>query len=1060
MAIKDLAGFQNRNDWENPQLIQMNRFPAHASGLPFPDESGALSRDPARSPWVVSLNGDWKFYYAANPRVVPDGFYAETHDISGWDSISVPGNWMLQGHDKPIYCNVKMPIPNTPPFVPQEDNPTGIYRREFDLPVEWENRRVILYFGGVESAFYVWVNGEKVGFSKDSRLPAEFEISDFVRPGRNTVVTEVIRWSDGSFLEDQDHWRMAGMYREVTLYSLPQIYLADVFAKPELDAQLQDGMLNIVATIGAASEEANSYKVEMQLFDAQSRAVFGRYVSAEYYFNGGEMPQVHLSHPVHAPEKWSHEAPYLYTVVVVLRDAQNQAVQYYSTRVGFRKIEIRNRELLINGRAVLIKGVNRHEHDEKYGKALSVRNGQPDDTMLADILLMKRYNINAVRTCHYPDDERWYDLCDEYGLYVWDEANVETHSVYNKLCHDPEWRDAFLERGARMVERDKNHSSVIVWSLGNESGYGPNHDAMAGWIRGYDPSRIVHYEGPMSNGWDTGHLSSDLACPMYPTINRIIDYALNEQYSRPLIMCEYAHAMGNSVGNLKEYWEAIEAYHGLQGGFIWDWVDQGLLKTDEKGVSYWAYGGDFGDTINDMNFCINGLIFPDRTTHPPMVEHKKLIQPVAVKATDLQSGQIEVVNKYDFSTLSHLLGSWEVVVDGTVVQSGNLPVMNTRPGFAEPLSIPYSQPRLSPGAESFLNLRFHLTRDTSWASAGHEIAWEQFKLPFAVPGPVVMRLSEMETLKVHDEARSIQINGSGFTVEFERAGGTLTHYEYQGARLIQSGPRLNVWRAPTDNDGFKWMSEDEWIRNQNKLLSQWLAAGLNRLTPRLESIEYAQVSPQAVQVKTVTVYQAEGVESGFRHAATYTVAGNGAVLMDQEITPFGKLPTLPRLGISMVIPAGFEQFTWLGRGPEESYVDRKAGVAVGLYSGTVDEQYVPYIMPQENGNKTDVRWAALSNSQKTGLLAVGEPLLEVSVSHFSIENLYTALHTNELVRQDEIYLHLDVMQCGLGGNSCGPRTLDKYLVWPNPTSFSILLRPFSGDESLTQMGREWLEKAA
>ncbi len=1037
---------KERNDWENPQVVAINRFPAHATGLPFADEASALSRDPQRTPWYRSLNGDWKFYYAPNPASLPEGFYTSDYDVSTWDEIAVPGNWMMQGYDKPIYCNVKMPIPNTPPFVPQEDNPTGLYRREFDLPVNWQGRRIILSFGGVESAFYVWVNGQKVGFSKDLRLPAEFEISDYVHPGKNVVVTEVIRWSDGSFLEDQDHWRFAGMFREVMLYSLPNIYLADVFAKPTLDSQYTDGILTVDVRLGGVIEQAEGCRVEMQLFDAAGQPVFPAYIGDDYHFTMWEPARVTLTQPVTAPQQWSHETPYLYTLVVLLRDAQGQAVQYYSHRIGFRKVEIKNRELLVNGKAVLIKGVNRHEHEDQRGKALTM------ESMLADIRLMKTHNINAVRTCHYPNDERWYDLCDAYGIYVWDEANIETHSVYNKLCNEAEWRAAFLERGVRMVERDKNHASVITWSLGNELGYGPNHDAIAGWIRGYDPSRIVHYEGTMRVSWDAGHLASDLVCPMYPPIERIVDYALNPNYTRPLIMCEYAHAMGNSVGNLKEYWEAIETYPGLQGGFIWDWVDQGLTKTDENGVNYWAYGGDFGDTINDMNFCINGLIFPDRTPHPPMVEFKKLIQPVAVKAVDLNAGKVEVTNKHDFVRLNHLVGSWELAVDGEVVQAGLLPVLNVRPGFSEVISLPYSQPRLSPGAECFLTVRFNLAQDTAWAKAGHEVAWEQFKLPSLAPEPVTLAVAEMAPLRVNEDHERIVLSGESFEVNFARKTGRISRYSYEGTNLVKEGPALNIWRAPTDNDGFKWMEN-----NDRKLLGQWQNAGLDRLESRLELLECEQPYPQAVKIQVVHVVKAPDVAAGFRHIAIYTVYGNGAVLLDQVVECFGDLPPLPRIGVSLVTPEGFEQFTWLGRGPEESYIDRKAGVPVGLYQGTVDEQYVPYIMPQENGNKTDVRWAALLNG-KAGLLAVGEPLMEVSVGHYTVDNLSQARHTNELVRQPETYFNLDAIQCGLGGNSCGPRTLDKYLVWPGSYHFAVLFRPFTQEDSLAQLGREWVER--
>lgn len=1034
---------QQHNDWENPQLVAINRLPAHATGLPFADESSALSLEAQRSPWTISLDGIWKFHLAPNPAQLPGGFYNVSFDDSGWTEMPVPAEWVMNGFDKPIYTNVQSPIPNTPPYVPQDDNPTGLYRREFDLPQDWSGRRVILYFGGVESAFYVWVNGQKIGFSKDSRLPAEFDVTEYVHPGKNVITTQVIRWSDGTYLEDQDHWYFAGMYRSVMIYSLPQIFIADVFAKPELDLENHQGIFSVDIRLGGDVYNANGYRVEVQLFDADFTPVFPGYLSKTFLFDINDPDIVTFSQHVEKPSQWSHETPYLYTMVVALRNAEGEAVQYYAHRIGFRKIEIRDRQLLINGKPVLIKGVNRHEHDQYAGKTLSM------EGMLADILLMKTHNINAVRTCHYPNDERWYDLCDQYGIYVWDEANIETHSVYNRLCHEPEWRLAFLERGVRMVERDKNHPSIITWSLGNESGYGPNHDAIAGWIRGYDPSRIVHYEGTTRLGWNAGHLASDLTCPMYPPIDKIIDYALDETNRRPFIMCEYAHAMGNSVGNLKEYWEAIETYHGLQGGFIWDWVDQGLVKTDEKGVKYWAYGGDFGDTINDMNFCINGLIWPDRTPHPPMVEFKKLIQPVAVRPVDLASGKVEIVNKHDFISLKHLVGTWELAVDGEVVQNGLLPVMSTRPGFSEVITLPYSQPMIYPGSEVFLNIRFKLAQDAPWAKAGHEIAWEQFKLPVATKTLYEDQANMAARLDVTESESEWEILGNDFSVTFDRKVGVITRYEAYGVNLVQSGPKLNIWRAPTDNDGFKWMENGE-----NKLLGQWLRAGLNRLDNFLENLSIKQISPDQVEVKAVHNVTAVGCVGSFKHAVTYSISGNGSIRMSQDVICSKDLPPLPRIGISLVLPPGFEEFTWFGRGPEESYIDRKYGVAVGLYSGTVDEQYVPYIMPQENGNKTDVRWASLLGSQGVGLMAVCQPLLEVSVSHFTADDLYKAMHTNELTRRDEVYFNLDVMQSGLGGHSCGPRTLDKYLVWPGEYHFNILFQPFKQGDSLVKLGRK------
>jgi beta-galactosidase len=745
------------------------------------------------------------------------------------------------------------------------------------------------------------------------------------------------------------------------------------------------------------------------------------------------------------PKKWTHENPTLYTLIVRLCDPTGQPIQYSSHRIGFRSIQIQNRQLLINGRPVYIRGVNRHEHDALRGKAVT------EETMLADVRLMKQHNINAVRTSHYPNDERWYDLCDEHGLYVLDEANIETHSVYNRLCHAPEWRTAFLERGARMVERDKNHACVVVWSLGNESGYGPNHDLLAGWIRGVDPSRPIHYEGAIAPDWNKGTLASDLVCPMYPSIDRIIDFAIHSSDPRPLIMCEYAHAMGNSVGNLKEYWQAIEKHPGLQGGFIWDWVDQGLQKTASNGIPYWAYGGDFGDTINDMNFCINGLVFPDRTLHPAMAEVRKLFQPVRVRAVDLMSGWIEISNWHDFTTLGYLQGTWELTVDGEVVESGRLPVLDTPPGQSEEVHLPYALPHLRNPGECWLTLRFYLARDTAWAQAGHLVAWEQLQLPVLVqlcePAPI----ANLPDLAVISPSNSIWVEGTEFCVEFDRNTGSLLRYDWDGSSFLKTSPTLNTWRAPTDNDGFKWDAADP-----GKLLYQWLSAGLNRLHHRLDNLSVTHSEAGIAQIRTRLTSQAEGVPAGFKQEIIYTIFGNSKLAIDLSVSCFGNLPPLPRLGLTMGLQPEFLNFAWLGRGPEESYSDRKAGVPVGQYHSTVADQYVPYIMPQEHGNKTDVRWIALSNAQGKGLLISSKPLMEASVSHYRTEDIYQALHTHELIERDEVIVNLDLAHSGLGGASCGPGTLEKYLVQPGEFHLRLLFHPFGPGALFSHLGRTWL----
>ena len=1016
-------------DWANPERIAIDRLPAHARGVPYPDEASALSRDPRRSPWSLSLDGDWRFHLASNPLAVPEGFFDPGFDATAWATIAVPGNWMLQGYDKPIYCNVQMPIPNTPPHVPIDDNPTGLYRRAFVLPPEWDGRRIILRFGGVESAFYVWVNGQRVGFSKDSRLPAEFDITNVVRPGENLVVTQVIRWSDGSFLEDQDHWRLAGMYRGVSVYALPEIHLADVFAKPTLDAALSAGALNVVARLGGPVARADGYAVSAQLHDASGTPVWVEPITSVFTHSDYQPPEVALEGAVAAPRPWSHETPNLYTLVVALRDPAGLVVQAESWRVGFRRVEVRDRELLINGRPVYIRGVNRHEHDETRGKAVTL------ESMLADIRLLKQHNLNAVRTSHYPNDERWYDLCDEHGIYVWDEANLETHSLYNRLCHDPAWRPAFLERGARMVERDKNHPSVVVWSLGNESGYGPNHDALAGWIRGFDSSRPLHYEGAIAPNWSGGRLASDIVCPMYPSIERIVDFARNIDDPRPLIMCEYAHAMGNSCGNLKEYWDAIESTPGLQGGFIWDWVDQGLIKTTDDGRRYWAYGGDFGDTINDMNFCLNGVIFPDRTPHPAMTEVHKLFQPVAVRALDLATGRLEIHNKRDFTTLADLIGVWELSLDGDVVQTGALPTLTTPPGGVEMVQIATDATRLARGGEAFLTVRFQQAEATALVAAGHEIAWEQFALPQPA-ARVAATPRQLEPLVVEEGAESLRIVGRDLQVVVARASGRIETAEWRGLRLIQSGPRLNLWRAATDNDGFKWRPDEP-----GKLLTRWLAAGLDRLVERLERLNLSRTEAGGVVVRVQSVSQADGVAAGFRHTSTTTIHSDGVIACECQLDAFGELPPLPRIGLTLVLPAGFETLTWFGRGPGESYPDRKTGSPVGLYTGSIDAQHVPYIMPQENGNKTDVRWATVTDAQGRGLKMSASSLMQISAAHHTASDLFAARHTVDLVRRPEVYVNLDLAQCGLGGASCGPGTRDEYLVWPGAHRLTVLLRP-------------------
>ena len=1030
-------------DWENPRIVERRRESAHTTLVAYPDEKTALTCKREDSPWFLTLNGDWKFKLHGNPHAVPEDFYKLNYDPKDWDTIPVPSNWQMLGYDKPIYVNVRYPFNADPPRVPHDWNPTGLYLRTFMIPEEWDDKQIFLVFEGVDSAFYVWVNGQVVGYSQDSRLPAEFNITSYVHPGENLIAVQVLRWSDGSYLEDQDMWRLSGIYRDVYLYCTPKVHIRDFFVRTILDDEYRDAVLKIRINIqNYSSCEAKPHIVEVKLFDEDGSPVFDEPLrrSIENLKPHREVT-FEVEKKISNPKKWSAETPYLYTLLFTLKTETGKIVEAESCKVGFRQVEIKDGQILINGVPVLLKGVNRHEHDDESGHTVTV------ESMIKDIKLMKRFNFNAVRTSHYPNHPAWYDLCDEYGIYVIDEANIECHGLANirgphyrkEPANDPEWLHAFMERSVRMVERDKNHPCVIMWSLGNESGFGPNHEAAAGWIHGYDPTRPVHYEGAIHKSGKVSR-SIDVLSVMYPSIERLIQLAEDPDEDRPLIMCEYAHSMGNSTGNLKEYWELIHKYKRLCGGFIWDWVDQGLKRRTEDGREYWAYGGDFGDEPNDGNFCINGLVWPNREPQPAMWECKKIQQPVDVEAVDLANGKIRILNKYDFTDLSILDIFWELTEDGEVIQQGMLPKLHTPPRESCVVTVPFVKPKLKPGGEYWLTVRFKLSRDTLWAEKGHEVGWVQLKMPFeAPPGPTV-RVEEMPDLQLEESNTGIAIVGNDFTITFDKESGRISSFTFKGLELMKRGPQLNVWRAPTDNDA-------------PRLARRWREAGLDRLKHEVNEIIAEKLSPQLVRVKVESTLLTASVEK-FRCRYVYKIYGSGDIIVETDVKPLADLPPLPRIGLQLIIPGGFNTFTWYGRGPHENYCDRKEGAPVGVYSGTVDEQFVPYIMPQENGNKTDVRWVSLTSSSGLGLLAVGMPLMEVSAHHYTTEDLTRAKHTYELKRREDITLNLDYKQSGLGGGSCGPDTLPKYLVKPDPVHFSVRLRPLSPSESAMEISKQ------
>ena len=1010
-------------DWQNPRVVGCNKEPGHVTLVPYADAATAMSAQREASPYFRLLNGDWRFCWAPTPQDAPADFFRPDAEAGDWATIPVPSNWEMQGYGKPMYTNVQYHFrADDLPRVPDDQNEVGSYRTTFHIPSEWAGRQVFLVFEGVSSAFYLWVNGEQVGYSQDSCLPAEFNITPYIHVGENLLAARVYRLCDGSYLEDQDHWRLSGIHRDVYLFATPTVHVRDYTVRTTFDAHYRDAELYLQAIVknyGMAAAEP--YTLRAALYDAEGRRVLEAPLGDSLAPQAGEEVVVELTAEVASPHKWSAEDSYLYTLLLTLEDAQGQVAEVLSSRAGFRQVELKEGLIHVNGVPIVFQGVDRHDHDPERGKAV------PLDLMRTDVLLMKRHNINAVRTSHYPNDPRFLELCDRYGLYVIDEANLESHGVWDRLAKDPEWEHAFLERGIRMVARDKNHPSVIIWSLGNESGYGPNHDAMANWIHAHDPTRLVHYH-PAENAPIV-----DMISFMYPTIERLVAAAEDPTETRPVIMCEYAHSMGNSTGNLKEYWEAIETHRRLQGGFIWDWVDQGLRRETPGGEVWYAYGGDFGDEPNDGNFCLNGLVFPDRTAQPGLIEYKKVIQPVRIEAVDLLRGVVRLTNRYQFSDLSGLTITWTLAEDGQVLQQGSLPSVALKPGESCELVVPLERPELHPGCEYWLTLTFALAEDTLWAEAGHVVAWEQMAIPYEVPEASKLPLAEMRPLALEVSAETIAVRGYEFSLTFDRAAGTLSSWRFMGRELLIGGPKLNVWRAPTDNDAAG--------RRPQSAEKLWRAAGLDRLAHVVRRVEAVQPQVQLVCVTIDSFVCAPDRTAGFDCTYTYHIYGSGHVLLETHIWPGAGLPHLPRIGVQMQLRAPLHTFTWYGRGPHESYADRKESAAVGLYSGSVDEQYVPYIVPQENGNKTDVRWVALRDDGGLGLLVVGKPLLEVSAHHYTTEDLTVAQHTHELRRRPEITLNLDARQSGLGGASCGPGTLPQYLIQPEETCFGVWLRP-------------------
>jgi beta-galactosidase/beta-glucuronidase len=1018
---------ENRNrdvqDWENLSVLGRNVESPRAHFISYDNWESALLDERGASPFYYLLSGNWHFHYANSPNEVPKGFYEENFNFDQWGTIKVPGNWQMQGYGRPLYSSSKYPFPIHPPFVPKQ-NPVGCYLKRFYLPEDWDHSRTNLVFEGVDSAFHLWVNGEFIGYSQGSHLHSEFNITEVLRTGENIVGVQVYQWSDGSYLEDQDKWRLSGIFRDVYLSASPEVQIRDAYVTTKFDSQYQHAALNLnIEWKNNAQRVSVSRKLRISLLDHTDRIVLD-HIEEESSLHPGEQRKEQFTFHVDKPRKWTAEDPYLYKLLLTIIDEDGIVEEVIKVNLGFRTVHIKKGQLFVNGKAIILKGVNRNEFDPQLGYVVTM------ESMKNDIKLMKQHNVNAVRCSHYPNDTRWLDLCDRYGLYVIDEADLETHGFHfigneGHLSQDPAWEHAYLDRVVRMVERDKNHPSIIIWSLGNESGYGCNHDAMANWVRAYEPTRPIHYERAREAE------IVDIVSVMYPSVETIIEEGEKTDEDRPFLMCEFGHAMGNSVGNMKEYWEAIYKYPRLLGGFIWEWSDHGILQQKDSGKQWYAYGGDFDDEPNSGHFCIDGLLFPDRELKASILEFKKVIEPVKIEAAELTKGLVSILNHYDFLTLEHLKGTWKLNQDGNVIQQGELPPVTVLPGNTTTLPIPFDSSLINPGSEYWLHISFTLREDHIWADQGHEVAWADLSLPVPEKLENIKSMS-LPSLRKKEDNHTLSILGTNFIIEFSKQDGIISTLEYLGVPVLKEGPKTNLWRAPLDNDVH--------------LKKEWVEAGYDRLVSNPLSFSYTFLNDRTVQIDSSYTLGANGEGICFYLTNQYRIYGNGEIDVTTSLKPVANrsLPPLPRFGVSLKMSDEFNQFSWFGLGPHECYSDRKESGRLGVYKGTVEEQFVPYIKPQENGNKADVRWSTVTNKLGMGLMFIGEPLFNTSVHHYTAKDLAIAKNVEELEKRNETIINIDEAQSGIGNHSCGyATTLSQYLLEAKERVFGFKMRPIS-----------------
>lgn len=1049
---------QTVHDWENHHVLQINREPARATFTSFHAQKGDCS---------ICLDGTWKFRWTPVPdeRIVE--FYQTDFNDKDWVGFPVPANWEVNGYGTPIYVSAGYPFKIDPPRVMgepkvdyttyKERNPVGQYRRSFQLPAGWEARgQTFLHFEGVMSAFYVWINGERVGYSQGSMEPSEFNITNYLHAGENQIALEVYRYSDGSYLEDQDFWRFGGIHRSIHLLHTPDIHIRDYAVRTlpvstdyqdfilQIDPQFSvyRGMTGKGTTLQGVLKDASGREIATlkgdveDILDLEHKA--GR--MNEWYPQRGPRKLGRMSATIKSPKRWTAETPYLYKLHLALLTAEGEVIEQVEQSVGFRSVEIRNGQLLVNGAPVRFRGVNRHEHDPRTARVMS------EEHMLQDILLMKQANINAVRTSHYPNVSRWYELCDSLGLYVMDEADIEEHGLRGTLASTPDWHAAFLDRAVRMAERDKNHPSIVMWSMGNESGYGPNFAAISAWLHDFDPTRPVHYEGAQGAGGEPDPKTVDVISRFYTRVKqeylnpgiaegedkeraenarweRLLEIAERTNDNRPVMTSEYAHSMGNALGNFKEYWDEIYSNPRMLGGFIWDWVDQGIYKTLPDGRIMVAYGGDFSDKPNLKAFCFNGLLMSDRETTPKYWEVKKVYSPVELR---MESGELRVTNRNHHTDLSQYRCLWTLSIDGKQKDQGEITLPEVAPGESETIPLPVSIAGKKASAKATSDLRltisFILKRDALWAKAGHEVAWEQFCIQ---EGALLSsKLENRGRLKVRADEEHLSISGSGFSIQWEKnATGSLTSLTYHGKEILAHPadfplqPVTQAFRAPTDNDKSfgNWLAKD------------WSLHQMDNPRISLDSFKHEVCEDGAVIVRVQTRNRYK--EGAIVTTSLYTILSDGTIDLKTTFQPQGILPELPRLGIAFCLSSDYNTFIWQGRGPQDNYPDRKTSAAVGLWKGSVADQYVHYPRPQDSGNKEEVCRLMLTDRHGKGIrVDAVEDVFSASALHYTAQDLYKETHDCNLKPRPEVILSLDAAVLGLGNSSCGPGVLKKYAI--------------------------------